>query len=260
MKSFDAQLCPWTSLPKYLQEVHYQNPTDPSRTAFQLGHGTMLTPEPWAKEHPGVLQSLGRWMAVQRQGEPSWLDVFPKERLMQLAKSSSPTPLFIDVAGGLGDQCLAVRAFCAISSRGIVLQDLAPLIEAASAAREAGIECIAHDMWTGQPQKGAAIIYMRNVLHDYPDARAVELLRLQMQAMEDSSILVVDEIVMPQSGVHWHAADLDMAMMASLAARERTAELWQRLFAQAGLAMQESFPYSKMGHTAMILAICTASE
>lgn len=252
-RSWELLLPTVNALPQYLSEMGYCNPTDPLRTSFSLGHHTSLATKPWLDRNPRDREILGRWLAVQRQGEPTWLDVFPAGRLTQLASSSSQSPLFVDIGGGVGHQCIELLQRHP-SKRSVVLQDLDPLINLATAAKQAGVQCTVHNMWTPQPHQGAAIFYLRNLLHDFPDDQAVELLRIQAKAMSKDSVVVVDEMVLPDHGApHWHAANCDIAMMGILAAKERNAALWRDLFARAKLSLQQSLRYSPLGHTAMIL-------
>ena len=189
-------------------------------------------------------------MAAQRKGEPSWLDVFPLERLV---KETSPTaPVFVDVGGGVGHQCVAlVERLPQLVGR-VVVQDLAAVI--ANAAPHPRVEYLAHDFWYPQPVTGAAFYYARNVLHDYPDEQCIELLQLQRAAMATDSVLLVDELVRPATGASRAFLDLDIAMMACLAAQERTQVQFEHLFRSAGLSLVEIFVYvPKLGHSLMVV-------
>lgn len=75
--------------------------------------------------------------------------------------------------------------------------------------------------------------YMRNILDDYSDKQCRLILKKHHCCHGKSSILFVDEMVIPNSGVHWQAAQLDIAMMTGLAAVGKTKEQWHTLFEKA---------------------------
>lgn len=95
---------------------------------------------------------------------------------------------------------------------------------------------------------------MRNVLHDYPDAKCLTLLQKTVAAMSSDSFLLLDEIVIPDKGVHPRATEMDLVMMTTLAAMERTRKHWNTLFQQAGLTVVSSIAYNKaVGESLQIL-------
>lgn len=96
---------------------------------------------------------------------------------------------------------------------------------------------------------------MRNVLHDYPDARCVKLLHKTMAAMSKDSVILIDEMILPNTGTHWQAAQLDISMMSSLAAMERSEEQWYTLLNLAGLKIQKIYTYTEELRDSIIVAI-----
>jgi len=52
-----------------------------------------------------------------------------------------------------------------------------------------------NDFFTGQPVKGASIYILSNILHDWPDKEAVQILNHIVAAMAPTSRLLVIEIV-----------------------------------------------------------------
>lgn len=53
---------------------------------------------------------------------------------------------------------------------------------------------------------GARFYYMRNVLHDHPDDKCQIILKQTMSAMENDSVILIDEMALPDTGIHWQAA------------------------------------------------------
>ncbi|PYH81630.1 S-adenosyl-L-methionine-dependent methyltransferase [Aspergillus uvarum CBS 121591] len=265
---FEVQLPAWGALPAFLAATNYQNPSDRERTAFQQAHQTDQTVFAWfmgGSAPPRLFEEFSLWMSAQRVGQPIWLDVFPLERLLTsapktmattttapttaaaaaaaAAASASPSPLpplFVDVGGGVGHQCVELLKRLPQWHGRVVLEDLAPVV--AQALPHAGFERRAHDFWTPQPVVGAGFYYLRNVLHDYPDEQCVRLLGLQRAAMGAGSVVLVDEIVCPACGAGPAVVDMDITLMACLAAQERTLAHWTRLFRAAGLALVEVVP------------------
>ncbi|KAI9036881.1 S-adenosyl-L-methionine-dependent methyltransferase [Aspergillus affinis] len=248
---FDVQLPAWAALPDFLRESEYQNPSDRQRTAFQRAHHTDNTVFTWFMTHPGFSVDFSAWMAAQRNGERTWLDVFPLDRLVMKTAPTS-APLFVDIGGGVGHQCVALLERLPQLVGRVVLEDLAPVV--AHALPHPRVERLAHDFWTPQPVMGATFYYLRNVLHDYPDEQCVKLLQLQRAAMGPDSVLLVDELICPPAGAPRAFVDMDIAVMACLAAQERTQEQWEHLFQSAGLYLVEVLPYvAQLGHSVMVV-------
>lgn len=82
---------------------------------------------------------------------------------------------------------------------------------------------------------GALIYYMRMIMHDYPDEKCRFLLRNTRAAMTETSVILIDEVIVPAKGAHENTTDMDITMMCSHAGMERTEAQWQHLFASVGL-------------------------
>ena len=83
--------------------------------------------------------------------------------------------------------------------------------------------------WTG-----ATIYYLKNVLHDHPDARVRVILQRIKAAMGPHSVLLIDELVIPNTGASRTAMQLDMTMMAVFNSVERTESDWRALLGAVG--------------------------
>ena len=94
---------------------------------------------------------------------------------------------------------------------------------------------------------------MRMILHDYPDDKATHLLKITVEAMSKDSILVIDELVIPNKGAHEHATQFDMTMLASLASIERTDRQWDSLLETAGFKIVEKKPYGPAGESIIVV-------
>ncbi len=183
---------------------------------------------------------FNQYMAVQRLGKPSWLEVYP---YLALAEGlAAEQPLFVDVGGGLGHQSIVLRKALPILPNKIVVQDLPSTL--AQAARYEGIEFVAHDFFHLQPIQGARAYYLRNIIHDFTDTKAVEILKNLRAALDPNSVILVDDMFLPARSVPWQAAQLDISMMIGPGAIERTEKQWHTLMSAAGLKINKVYKYS----------------
>ncbi|KAL9032797.1 MAG: hypothetical protein Q9214_007806 [Letrouitia sp. 1 TL-2023] len=116
-----------------------------------------------------------------------------------------------------------------------------------------GVEKMPYDFWTPQPVKGAKAYYMRNILHDYPDDKCVTILQNTIGAMGEDSQLLIDEMVVPAKGAHPQATQYDMAMMACLAAIERSEKQWHDLLDAAGMKLVRIVTYNNLTGQSIIV-------
>jgi demethylsterigmatocystin 6-O-methyltransferase len=86
---------------------------------------------------------------------------------------------------------------------------------------------------------------MRQIIHDYPDEKAVAILQNTAAALGPDSVILIDDMVLPNIGVHFHATQMDITMMTGLASVERTQEKWYELVEQkAGLKINQIYTYT----------------
>ncbi|CEL08927.1 hypothetical protein ASPCAL12072 [Aspergillus calidoustus] len=72
-------------------------------------------------------------------------------------------------------------------------------------------------------------------MRDYPDRKAVPILQNIVAAMGPDSVILINNMVLPNSGAHWHVTQVDSTMMTMLAALERTHQQWLELMEKARL-------------------------
>jgi len=85
---------------------------------------------------------------------------------------------------------------------------------------------------------------MRNILHDWPDEKCITILKNTAAALVPGSVILIDELVIPNTGAHFHATQQDIALMTTLAALERTHEQWYSLIEAAGLRIKKIHTYT----------------
>lgn len=65
----------------------------------------------------------------------------------------------------------------------------------------------------------------------------------------------MDELVLPDTGAHWQAAHMDLALMATLAAMERTERQWHALFDTAGLKIERLYAYEDSTRMSIMVVV-----
>lgn len=96
---------------------------------------------------------------------------------------------------------------------------------------------------------------MRNIIHDHQDGQAQEILRNTISAFDKDSLLLIDDIVLPESGVvPWRATMADLNMMSALAAKERSEKEWYALLESAGLKIIKIWKYAAETGDSIIVA------
>jgi demethylsterigmatocystin 6-O-methyltransferase len=148
--SFDNCGPVFQKLPDFLKETKYQPITDNTKCVLQPAWKINVPAFIWLQQNPERFANFQQYMMQQRQGMPTWLSVYPVEKE---TKSWSPEhPIFVDVGGGLGHQCAALKGKYPKLPGRVILQDLPPAIQAAITTT--GVENTIHDFFRPQPIKG----------------------------------------------------------------------------------------------------------
>ena len=85
----------------------------------------------------------------------------------------------------------------------------------------------------------ARVYYLRNVLHDWSDDKCQLILSQLASAMTPGySKILLNEHVLPDQGCGIVAAQIDISMMAELAATERSEGQWHEVAESAGLKIE----------------------
>lgn len=158
--------------PKFLADTGYQNPADVLHSPFQVAHNTDKLAYVWAMEQPKLMADFNLWMTEQHQGQKTWLDVF--DLAGHLEGSSSDTLIFVDIGGGLGQQCALLKEKHPQLPGRVVLQDQPFVLP--HAIPTDGVEKLSFDFWTEQPLKGEVLEFPSDVLMAYHSARFANLL------------------------------------------------------------------------------------
>ena len=148
-------------------------------------------------------------------------------------------PTIVDVGGGHGPLLAAILA-SAPASRG-VLYDL-PLVvaNAPSLLRKQDVadrvRIAEGSFFDGVPSDGDAYI-LKNIIHDWPDEKAMQILRNVRAAAGPQATVLLVELVIPSHNRDFPGKWADLEMMLNLGARERTAAEYRDLLSEAGFRM-----------------------
>lgn len=126
-------------------------------------------------------------------------------------------------------------------TRGILF-DLPPT---ADAARETlalsplgeRIECLGGSFFETVP-KGGDLYLLKQILHDWSDGEALQILSAIRAAMEPGTPLVVIERLMPDAPEPCEAVDVDILMMIWTSGRERSAAAYTAMLEQSGFVVR----------------------
>lgn len=99
------------------------------------------------------------------RGTNDWLSVFPLERELAEWKyvgDEEERVLFVDVGGGRGQQCVALRKKYSELKGRVVLQDLKETVERRPEIE--GVEVMVQDFWKPQAVKGMSHIIHQSLI------------------------------------------------------------------------------------------------
>ncbi|KAJ5725492.1 uncharacterized protein N7483_006849 [Penicillium malachiteum] len=239
------------NLPDFLKETNYADPENSANTALQKAFGTDQPAFFWLQTQPEKMGFFQEYLTVNRAGMPTFLDAYP---IHEKATGLSPErALFVDVGGGFGHQAIAFREKYPDLEGRVIVQDLAPTLQ--HALKHPNVETVEQDFFQPQAIRGAKFYYLRNIFHDWPDDKSLAILKNIIDALAEDSVILIDDMVLPNVGVHWQAAQLDVLMMTTLAARERTQDQWYKLLESAGLKINSITPYTSSLKDSIIEAV-----
>lgn len=151
----------------------------------------------------------------------------------------SAYPTMVDVGGGHGPLLAAILAG-APASRG-VLYDLPQVVANAPALLHehnvADRVRIAEGSFFDSVPAGGDAYILKNIIHDWPDEKAVRILRNVRAAAGPRATVLLVELVIPKHDRDFPGKWVDLEMLLNLGARERTAAEYGALLSQAGLQM-----------------------
>jgi demethylsterigmatocystin 6-O-methyltransferase len=242
-----------------LHRLLKKGPDQPGqKTAFQVGHHTTNSFYDWVESRPDVHEAFYGYMAGLHSIMARWINSvnFDEDFARNLKDNEV---VFVDVGGGDGGQCLEVQKAHKLGGK-IILQDRSVVIDKATKAKEAGIECMVHDFFTEQPVKGARVYCIQFCLLNWNDEDCVRILSAQTLAMGPDSVLLISDYV---QGLRWEneggplEADLFTPAVALSShichgAKGRSRLDYQELLKRAGLELKEVKALTSFGQALII--------
>ena len=73
--------------------------------------------------------------------------------------------------------------------------------------------------------------------------------------MGDDSVILLDEMLLPDSHVHWHVTQIDLTMMTGLASIERTKLQWAALLDSVGLKIIKTYTYTPSVYETLMVVV-----
>lgn len=149
----------------------------------------------------------------------------------------------VDVGGGHGALLLAILK-ASPGAKGVVFDAPQVAEGAAKAIREAGMtdRCRAEggDFFRAVP--GGDLIVMKNIIHDWNDAKATAILKACRSAIKPTGKLLLAELVVPPGFAPHLSHILDLEMMVLCDGKERTEAEYRELLAGAGFRLTRIIP------------------
>ncbi|CAI6331809.1 unnamed protein product [Periconia digitata] len=234
-----SQIPPVTMLPDYFEEKGYHNPTDAEDSPFQFTHKSKTHFFEWLSQRPRIQASFNATMEIARNGRgQEWFEFYPVEEKLALSNPDSSSILLVDIGGNLGyDLVNFQKKFPTLPGR-LVVEDLPSVISSVRTLPD-GVEGVGHDFFLPQPStiSNAKAYYLRNVLHDWPDKQAKQILEHIRPLLTKDSVLLINDNAIPEDNVGFYPAALDLIMMGVFASLERTEKQFEQLLDETGFKL-----------------------
>ena len=119
-----------------------------------------------------------------------------------------------------------------------------------------------HSLFDMQPVKGAAVYLLRQILHDWPDRKAVQILRSIVPALGPRSKIFIADIVLPKAGSIPATEEQvmrcnDLLLHQFTNTLERTLEDWQAIVSRVSDNLRIQHVYRHPGSILSLLVIET---
>lgn len=218
-----------------------------NQTAFNVAFDTELPMFGWLRGQPEHARRFAGLMGAMRSS-PAWhvrhlVDGWDWASLSRGAK-------VVDVGGSEGHaSVLLAQKYPELK---FTVQDLEYVVQQTKEAKKipeelsGRVELMAHDFFTAQPVKDGDVYLLRQILHDWPDAAAVQILKNIVPAMQKngSRVLIMDQVV-PAPGTlpkaqEREARTVDLVVMSHFNGKQRDMDDWKNVVQAAndGLRIQ----------------------
>lgn len=208
-------------LPEFFAKNGYKNPGDAFNGPWQFAQRTDKHYFDWLSGQPILQTAFNNVMGISRMGQVDWTEFYPVEERLKV--DNPERTALVDVGGGVGHDVAALKSKLPNLQGKFVFEDLPIVVDEAKETPE-GIVGVGHNFFGPQPEsvRGAKAYYLRTVLHDWPDKQASTIIKNIKDVMVEDSILLLNENMLPESGVSLYQAELDIAMMTCFSSLDRT--------------------------------------
>ncbi len=152
-----------------------------------------------------------------------------------------------DVAGGFGHLAIALlKKYPGLRAMVVDMPSLVPIAEkeAAGEAPEvlSRLQFVGGDVFEDVPE--AEVYIMKHIIHDWDDARCIQLLRHCHDRMQgDGRVICVDAVLPPMGDTGGVPAKfLDLNMLVTIPGKERTRVEWEELYKATGFTVVSVTP------------------
>ncbi|KAI9718812.1 MAG: hypothetical protein M1828_006574 [Chrysothrix sp. TS-e1954] len=223
----------WPAATKLSQALTtWQNPQEPTESAFNIAHDTKLPFFQFIATQPKREQRFADTM--------SWVSMSPAFDINHLVNNydfkQCASGVVVDIGGSHGKASIAIAeqypdVQCIVQDRPDVVIEGRKLL---SSSGKKSISFLEHDFFAQQPVVGASVYFLRQILHDWSDTYATQIIRAVVPAMRQGSKLLIMEQLLPEAGTvepyqARRARSYDLAMMAMANGKERDIEDWTKL-------------------------------
>lgn len=253
----------------FFEKSGYNQPVNFNRGIFQDTFGTSLSFFDWLQSQPQLQGAFNRFMeATAGDGTPAeWAQWFPIEskfqELYERSQKDKKVFTFVDVGGGHGHEAKAVMSRFPHLPCHFIVQDGPNYVNSHDADWEAGaqrrMKRMEHSFFDKQPVEHAHVYFLGRVLHNWPDDKALQILRNICIAMDPNSVLLIYDWVLSDNPIDMSPEQTrdDWSMMTLFSSPARTESGWQALLHSADLQLVKVWesPASNGGRQASLLEI-----
>ncbi|RAK82196.1 S-adenosyl-L-methionine-dependent methyltransferase [Aspergillus fijiensis CBS 313.89] len=151
----------------------------------------------------------------------------------------------VDIGGSQGvDLQRFATAFPEVPCE-MILQDFRETVNGIPSGLDSRIRPMVYDFFTPQPVEGADLYYPKLILHDWNDEAARKILSNTAQVMGPHSRLLINEMVLADTGETLAWADMDMLMWLLCNGMERTRQQWEELLGRVAACKLWRYGWTK---------------
>lgn len=241
-----------SQLPEYLKNNGWRSPDDAHDGPFQYATGSKRHYFDFLATQPHYQQAFNTVMKMpERRRGQDWFDFFPVEEKLSVRQGSDS--LLVDIGGNQGRDITEFNKRFPDLRGKLVLEDL-PAVVCSGSNLPPNVQVQGYNFFDEQPVKGAKAYYLRTVLHDWPDKQARQILARIQEAMAPDSLLLINEVFLPESNVALSSSYTDWTMMAMFASLERTKGQFERLLDESGFKLVNVWMPNGLGENSAALA------